>query len=168
MVGTKQTHCKRGHELVLENTYVTSEGKRRCKPCQRERSREYQKRRRSADPEGDKARKRLWRKQNPGREREYDLKRHYGLSVEDFDLLLEEQNFCCAICSNRLDSSSACVDHDHETDEVRGLLCRSCNIGLGHLQDDYEIILAAADYLIQSKDKVACEVQRTKAKSNTV
>lgn len=97
----------------------------------------------------------------------YDLKRHYGISIEGYELLLEDQDFCCAVCKGRITSDSACVDHDHITKQVRGLLCSSCNLGLGHLKDDYEVVLAAANYLIQTGDGITREAQGTKAKSRT-
>lgn len=58
----------------------------------------------------------------------YRIKKNYGLSVEDFDELLQKQGGVCAIC-NRVHKSSRrlCVDHNHKTGKVRGLLCNNCN-----------------------------------------
>ena len=72
----------------------------------------------------------------------------YGLSLGDFDALLESQNGCCAIC--HVDSPGNTtwhVDHDHTTGAVRGLLCRNCNAGLGMFADSLTSLLSAIDYL---------------------
>lgn len=69
----------------------------------------------------------------------------YGMDKADYDELLASQGYRCAIC--RVDSHEWNVDHDHETGEVRGILCRSCNHGIGFLRDDPETVRAAALYL---------------------
>ena len=50
-------------------------------------------------------------------------------------LILKEQNFCCAVCglNMRKDTSNACLDHDHKTGYIRGVLCRNCNRGEGKI-----------------------------------
>lgn len=45
------------------------------------------------------------------------------------------------------------IDHDHETDEVRGLLCQTCNWGLGHFHDDPQLLREAADYLEKANEQ---------------
>lgn len=69
----------------------------------------------------------------------------YGITAREYDQLLEQQNGVCAICQNYHDI--LCVDHDHETGEVRGLLCRMCNSGLGFLGDSILGIIKAVKYL---------------------
>jgi hypothetical protein len=72
----------------------------------------------------------------------------YGLSPEAWDALLAKQNGACAICKKDLrDDVMTVVDHDHETGAVRGILCRTCNLGLGHLKDNPELLRAALAYL---------------------
>lgn len=76
------------------------------------------------------------------------LKRKYGITVEDYNDLLEHQRGGCAICFQ--DNASGwrlAVDHNHDTGEVRGLLCRSCNTGLGHFGDNVDNLESAIDYL---------------------
>ena len=80
------------------------------------------------------------------------LKRYYGITLEDFERMSEEQNHCCAICNTHVDearihNNTFCVDHNHKTGEVRGLLCHYCNTALGKLQDNPALLRAAADYL---------------------
>lgn len=73
------------------------------------------------------------------------LERKYGLTQHDFETRFVSQRGCCAICELR--PASLVVDHDHETTEVRGLLCVSCNIALGQLSDDATRCVSAAAYL---------------------
>ena len=72
----------------------------------------------------------------------------YGLSPSDVDALLQQQRGGCAICGAAFgDKLRPCVDHDHGTGHVRGLLCRDCNTGMGILGDDAQRLIAAAAYL---------------------
>jgi hypothetical protein len=74
----------------------------------------------------------------------------YGISPEDFERLLEQQGNKCGNpgCSVVFDVEETIhVDHDHETQEVRGLLCSHCNHGLGNFLDDRERLFGAVDYL---------------------
>jgi hypothetical protein len=70
----------------------------------------------------------------------------YGITLEQYNMLLEEQNGACAICGTKSDSYLS-VDHDHKTKIVRGLLCQSCNIALGLLHDDIGLGERAIEYL---------------------
>ena len=63
------------------------------------------------------------------------LRVNYGLSTTDYQLMLERQNGRCAFCGRLPGKQNLCVDHDHETGRVRGLLCRGCNGALGRLGD---------------------------------
>jgi len=77
------------------------------------------------------------------------LEKQYGISLDDFNFKLEEQNFCCAIC-NRHQSEfkkNLNVDHCHTTGKIRGLLCGKCNKGLGQLFDNISNINNAIQYL---------------------
>jgi hypothetical protein len=87
------------------------------------------------------------------RMREYDLNKNYNITISDYDKLLKEQNSCCAICFIHIDSvnkkhkKNFCVDHCHDTGKIRGLLCDSCNRGIGLLKDNPIIINNAYNYL---------------------
>ncbi len=64
------------------------------------------------------------------------LRHCFGLTLEDYDKMSEEQNGVCAICDGiNLDGRRLYVDHDHETGKVRGLLCLKCNNRLGVLEN---------------------------------
>jgi len=85
------------------------------------------------------------------------LKRIYGITVEQYDDLLEKQNGRCAICRSnnsfgknyvhKKNRSRFAVDHCHSTGRVRGLLCTRCNRALGLIGDDIESALRMVDYL---------------------
>jgi hypothetical protein len=66
--------------------------------------------------------------------RRWQLKTRYGLTVEEIDAMLAAQGGVCAIC--RKPPKRRCVDHDHQTMRVRGILCNRCNIGLHYVEAD--------------------------------
>lgn len=74
-------------------------------------------------------------------------RRLYGLSDEDFQERLDEQNAVCAICGKKSGDRSLAVDHDHVSGSIRGLLCSTCNTGIGGLKDDPELVRRAITYL---------------------
>jgi hypothetical protein len=76
------------------------------------------------------------------------LKSRYGLTIEDFNRLLEQQNHACAICERPFDRRPN-VDHCHLTHWVRGLLCHRCNPGLGHFHDNPAVLFKAAVYTLR-------------------
>jgi len=87
-----------------------------------------------------------YRAKRKSNERAYRLKREYGLSVQDFSELLERQNHACGICERSFHGMPH-VDHCHITGWVRGLLCRSCNTGIGNLKDNPAFAYKAGAYL---------------------
>lgn len=84
-------------------------------------------------------------------QKKYNLKHNYNLTVEEYANMLIEQDYACAVCKTFMDNSSkqkqANVDHDHVTGKVRGILCSSCNRGLGLLKDSTETLKAMIEYL---------------------
>lgn len=85
------------------------------------------------------------------RSRKFNLKK-YGLTVEDYDNLFEEQEGKCLICGSKEAGRANVayrlfVDHCHSTGKVRGLLCHNCNAGLGHFKDSEELLNKAIRYL---------------------
>jgi len=77
------------------------------------------------------------------------------MSLNDYDDLFIEQEGVCKICktadSKTTLTDNLVVDHDHSTGETRGLLCNTCNIALGHLDDSPELFKEAAKYLEETK-----------------
>lgn len=80
--------------------------------------------------------------------RAYSLKSKYGLTIEIFDLMLEDQDFNCKTCGILFNNRKGIfVDHCHKNNNVRGLLCYSCNIALGHLKDNIQTLKNMITYL---------------------
>jgi hypothetical protein len=118
--------------------------------------RAYDRSRYSARREIILARAKKWRIDHPEKVRTRDLKRGYGMTVDEFDALLKTQNGCCAICGLPPRGKSKRtqvlhVDHDHARNVVRALLCADCNKAIGLLHEDPERCLAAAIYLKEHK-----------------
>ncbi len=78
--------------------------------------------------------------------RKWHLKTKYGLTPERYDEMLEAQGGGCAICGKPPGDTALHVDHCHETGRVRGLLCFSCNAGLGQFHHDPELLYEAMAY----------------------
>lgn len=79
-------------------------------------------------------------------EKQYYLKR-YGMTVDDYDEMLEAQGGVCAVCGRTNGSKRLAVDHNHETGEVRALLCDVCNHTLGKVHEDIEWLMRMVKYL---------------------
>jgi hypothetical protein len=73
----------------------------------------------------------------------------YNLTKEDFLEIAEKQGYLCPICNgdSREEPYRLSVDHDHQTNEIRGLLCNPCNYALGLFYDDPERLKRAVEYL---------------------
>lgn len=89
---------------------------------------------------------------NEFRKYKTSLKRRYGITYEEYEILLTDQNFGCAICkgshsNNKRTSGKLFVDHCHTTGRVRGLLCSRCNHALGQFDDSPEKLKNAINYL---------------------
>jgi hypothetical protein len=87
--------------------------------------------------------------------RDYQLQKKFGLSRQQYVQLLAEQDGCCKICGSQEPATKGktefCVDHDHKTGCIRGLLCTSCNRGLGFFRDDVELLQKAIAYLKEAE-----------------
>lgn len=80
------------------------------------------------------------------------LRRKFGLTVEQYNEMLSEQGGVCGICkctllSPRVKQKNFCVDHNHSTGAVRGILCDACNLILGNANDDVELLSKCIHYL---------------------
>lgn len=91
--------------------------------------------------------------------RKRTLKSVYGLTLEEYDRILDNQGGVCAICHQPPGSVPLCVDHDHSCCSggrscgkcVRGLICRDCNEMLGHADDNIDRIRMAIEYLNRAR-----------------
>lgn len=87
------------------------------------------------------------------------LLRNYQISIEEYKRLYEDQNGLCAACSKPETSKTRlgttrllCVDHNHKTNKVRGLLCSNCNTAIGLINEDLTILDNIKSYLTQHND----------------
>lgn len=96
------------------------------------------------------------------RRRDASLMKKYGITSEVYDQLMLDQNGACAICRSNLagniNSERLYVDHDHTTGEVRGLLCHPCNVAIGLMKDDPDVLLDAATYLLRNRNVLPKEL----------
>lgn len=108
-----------------------------CKVCAAKNTRDWNER----NPERKRQSYKDWEKKNPEKLRDYRNKRRYGLSREEYEGLPQE----CAICGT---TENLVLDHDHNTNKFRGVLCHHHNVGLGFFKDDPVMLLRAVDYLL--------------------
>lgn len=131
--------CKQTKSVSLFNAHPHAAGRRRpeCADC----TQKYHRSHRSAKPKG-------W-------DRKYALKKYFGMTMEQYSELLEKQDGTCAICKKPQVNRSMgflTVDHCHDKKNVRGLLCSTCNSGLGFFKDSPALLAAAIQYLTTSKE----------------
>ena len=89
---------------------------------------------------------RSYRKRDPRKSREACL-RKYGLKLEDYDRMLQEQGGGCAICGKLYEDRPLAVDHNHETGVVRQLLCYRCNNVVGIFEKNESLLGKVVEYL---------------------
>lgn len=90
-----------------------------------------------------------WKTNNKDKVKDTYLKKTYGISLVDWNILFEKQGNCCAICSLTSPgrNNSWATDHDHTTNKVRGILCHDCNLGIGLFKDSASLMIYAAKYV---------------------
>lgn len=94
-----------------------------------------------------------WRKANPDKVRSMHLKKKFGLTIEQWDLIFAAQGRRCAGCGSESPGASGkknnwATDHDHTTGRVRGIICIRCNFALGWLGDTLETVMKHSASLI--------------------
>jgi hypothetical protein len=107
------------------------------------------------DYESKTAYQREYMRRNPDKQKSADLKKHFGITLEEYRGKQKKQGNVCAICGNpewtmdnRLQRPrELSVDHNHKTRQIRGLLCRGCNQGIGNFQEDLQRLKKAVHYL---------------------
>lgn len=135
------THCRvfKDWESFSLNRIAPNGRKSLCKVCQNKKEKERVAKWKKSDPTSWKENR--WHKH---------LKSAYGLSIEDYNNLLETQDGVCKICKKKPEDcrdKKLFVDHCHTTLKNRGLLCYQCNTILGMANDNIEILKNAIDYL---------------------
>ena len=126
-------------------------GKRpRCKSCVRNENTEHDRRREIRQPGYNRDRVRAWSAIGDNK-RNRNLIGRYGITVKEYDRLLEEQDHKCAICDGEMDEGKRfAVDHDHKTGAIRGIVHVRCNTAIALFKDSPEICRRAAEYLEKS------------------
>lgn len=117
----------------------------KCKTCHIKQTTENYKKK----PEINEANKKRYFK-NIDAERNRDYKRNYGITLEDYNKMLQEQQNSCAICgieSSLASKGKLFVDHCHTTNKIRGLLCHHCNTMLGLAKDNIDVLQKSIEYL---------------------
>lgn len=162
--------CKRCGEVKPLDAYYRHDGCRdgvrpECKAC----NLAEKARRSAANPQPARDRARRWREdpanlertkakhardREDGRKQISDrrsyLKRKYGITLEEYDEKLAEQGGVCAVCSREpRPDISLHVDHDHETGQIRGLLCFRCNVAIGLISEDHDNLTSIQTYLLR-------------------
>ena len=132
--------CKHGHDKAVVGVNKRNE----CKVCVARHKRSQL----DKNPTAAHTRSKKWYQENKERSKELHLLRKYGITQDDFDRMLSEQQGACGICKEKMTPGKFThVDHDHETGTVRSLLCHRCNVGIGHFQENPDLLIAAAEYL---------------------
>ena len=128
--------CKQDKSLTEYYKSNTKYYQRECKVCNKER-------------------KAAWHKTESGKlsSTNTKLKARFGISLDDYNKMLEEQKGLCLICNDSISYNGhrLSVDHNHITGKIRGLLCKACNFGLGHFKDNQELLRKAIIYLENTK-----------------
>lgn len=124
-----------------------------CKDCKSKSTKAYA----LANKKQVESKQKEWRNNNPRNVKSINLKRRYGITIDQYESMLEKQNSCCAICKsispNRLDIDYFLVDHDHKTGKIRGLLCDPCNKGLANFKDSQINLTRAIEYICKNGDE---------------
>lgn len=149
---TKDSNCVKCYKLYAREYYHKN------KNTERERKKILQRQYRTAEDYCKRAAEyaRKWRLDpaNKGRVLESQRLSKYGISKEDFALLLVNCDNKCEGCHHPFETKrprGAVIDHDHATNKFRGLLCDYCNRTLGLLKDDVQTLRRLADYLEKSR-----------------
>jgi len=154
----KKLCTKCGHDWPLEAFHKDvskPDGKHsQCKYCHSRRNKD----KRLADPawrDHQNQQSRNYRKNNKAAFKESTrwatIKLKYGITKDQYMEILDKQSNQCKICGNESPGVGKFkylhVDHSHETGDVRGLLCQSCNTALGHMKESPDLLRSAAQYL---------------------
>ena len=142
----KATACERGHALVGENVKRNGKtGKICCRTCAKARARAFGKRHKAEISAKNKA----WRQTPEGQRatRHADYMKHYGITLEQYEDMLANQEGVCAISGQSPSETRLHVDHDHATNQIRQLLHSDINTAIGLFQENPEWLRKAADYI---------------------
>jgi Zn finger protein HypA/HybF involved in hydrogenase expression len=155
-----KTHCKNGHRFTKENTYAYK-GDRHCRQCRYDRLKaqnlktrnNFEWRKKNSKRISKLRRKRLLENPVTSEQRRRWTLHSLGWTIERFNSAWKKQKGLCAICGRKMhlgkmDNLRACADHEHTAPpKPRDILCGNCNLGIGNLQENIEIMKAAIAYV---------------------
>jgi hypothetical protein len=99
------------------------------------------------DPEKARERSLKWQKNNPEKVRAKRIRDSWGMSLQEYDALIDQAGTTCPICKKSFGENPPCLDHDHSTGKIRGIICRVCNSGIGFFHENINVLLNAVEYL---------------------
>ncbi len=146
----KTKRARLGHHHRCKECHRACEKARPKAKAARERARQRARTKYHSDP---KERERILASSKKHKHKNH-LRKCYGLTPADVLTMLRSQGWRCAICNRPFGRSTPHVDHDHQHEVVRGLLCSSCNLGIGKFHDDPCVLDRAVAYLLR-----ACAVE---------
>lgn len=140
---------------IEENLEKFNESQKKWRDANPEKFKEGQKKWRDANPEKLKESQKKWMEKNPEKFKAIIFKnmlKQYGITESDFNKIVLNQNGVCSVCgkspgASKKNQTRLSIDHDHKTGKMRGLLCHKCNVGLGHFNDNPDLLIAALAYL---------------------
>lgn len=156
-------------KLFYRHLSIKPDGiRKQCNDCRKK----YRKRAHIAKPEINRKQKNNWRfvnkdevnnkareyrKHNFKRFKGYKVKKEFGITLEEVNKMLKEQNYVCKICNKpetaidpRTNKTKALsIDHNHKTGKIRGLLCWPCNTAIGKFLDSPDLLLKASQYVLK-------------------
>lgn len=144
---------EKNREYRKENPETVKESNKKWRENNKETFNAKQRRHAQKHPEKIKERWDSWYEDNKERVKFNKIKRIYGLSKEEYNRILKEQNDCCFIClchKQTLPYETLVIDHCHKTGKIRGLLCSHCNTALGLFKDNKDSLQRAIQYLQQT------------------
>jgi len=145
----KSKIVKQRKDYRESNKEKISERNKKYRENNKEKISEINKKYRENNKERVAERVKNWAENNRERVREIEkrnrFKREYGITLEERDTMYDNQNGCCSICNTP--QETLCIDHNHITGTVRGMLCTPCNLALGWVRDDINTLENMIEYL---------------------
>jgi hypothetical protein len=130
-----------------ERKIAHREANRKYRETHRQQANELSQKWHEANKERTLENNRNWRETHREQLREQNRKLYRANQLQLKAKLLAEQGGVCAICGGNRGPNALALDHDHVTGDTRGLLCRPCNLGLGHFMDNPDWLIKAATYV---------------------
>ena len=142
------------NKAYMKEYYKANPDKFKLSPEQKEKRNQARREKYANDPEFRERHKNKVKEyylKHPKTKKEQHLRSNFGITLQEYDALFGKQKGKCAICgttdSGNSRSKYMFVDHNHETGEIRGLLCSKCNFGIGQFNDDINLLKKAIQYL---------------------